>query len=111
MTVIIMESNLSLEKQANSHHIKQYEKLMIVVPVCLLTRFRQEAAVLLDILSLYQKRQIVEFLPYHYCDMTNQQSPDLKCVMTLQAQCTEYRHMIVLIGTWSFYLLHKNRNK
>ncbi|XP_070759390.1 protein TASOR [Enoplosus armatus] len=60
------------------------------------SRFRRDAANLLDLLSTYQKRQIVEFLPYHHCDMTNHQSPDLDCLMELQARYTQYRHTVFL---------------
>ncbi|KAM8755789.1 protein TASOR isoform 3-T3 [Acanthopagrus schlegelii] len=59
------------------------------------SRFRRDAANLLDILSAYQKRQIVEFLPYHHCDTTHQ-SPDLNCLMELQARYTQYRHTVLL---------------
>ncbi|XP_035517685.1 protein TASOR [Morone saxatilis] len=59
-------------------------------------RFRRDAANLLDLLSAYQKRQIVEFLPYHHCDMMNHQSPDLNCLMELQARYTQYRHTVLL---------------
>ncbi|XP_017286994.1 protein TASOR [Kryptolebias marmoratus] len=59
-------------------------------------RFRKDAANLLDVLSTYQKRQIVEFLPYHHCDMTNHQSPDLDCLIELQARYTQFRHTIYL---------------
>ncbi|XP_033482081.1 protein TASOR isoform X2 [Epinephelus lanceolatus] len=58
-------------------------------------RFRRDAANLLEVLSTYQKRQIVEFLPYHDCDMSHQ-SPDLNCLMELQARYTQYRHTIFL---------------
>ena len=68
------------------------------VCVCVF-RFRRDAATLLEILSAYQKRQIVEFLPYHHCDMMNQQSPDLDCVMELQTRYTQYRHTVLLTGT------------
>lgn len=57
-----------------------------------------EAAPLLDILSAYQKRQIVEFLPYHHCDLMSAQSPDLGCLMDLQSRYTQYRHTIFLTG-------------
>ena len=69
--------------------------------MCLLLvdRFRRDAANLLDILSAYQKRQIVEFLPYHHCDTTHQ-SPDLNCLMELQARYTQYRHTVLLTGTY-----------
>ncbi|XP_044066398.1 protein TASOR isoform X2 [Siniperca chuatsi] len=59
-------------------------------------RFRRDAANLLDVLSAYQKRQIVEFLPYHHCDMNNHQSPDLDCLKELQARYTQYRHTVFL---------------
>ncbi|XP_040890119.1 protein TASOR isoform X2 [Toxotes jaculatrix] len=59
-------------------------------------RFRRDAANILDLLSAYQKRQIVEFLPYHRCDMMSHQSPDLDCLIELQARYTQYRHTIFL---------------
>lgn len=59
-------------------------------------RFRRDAASLLDVLSDYQKRQIVEFLPYHRCDMMTHQSPDLDCLLELQARYTQYRHTVFL---------------
>uniref|UniRef100_A0A673ACK9 Transcription activation suppressor b n=1 Tax=Sphaeramia orbicularis TaxID=375764 RepID=A0A673ACK9_9TELE len=59
-------------------------------------RFRRDAASLLDVLSAYQKRQIVEFLPYHRCDMMTHQSPDLDCLLELQARYTQYRHTVFL---------------
>ncbi|KAM4741337.1 protein TASOR [Anableps anableps] len=59
-------------------------------------RFRRDAANLLDLLSAYQKRQIIEFLPYHHCDVTNHQSPDLECLIELQAQYTQFRHIVYL---------------
>uniref|UniRef100_UPI0037E9AD00 protein TASOR n=1 Tax=Semicossyphus pulcher TaxID=241346 RepID=UPI0037E9AD00 len=59
-------------------------------------RFRRDAATLLDVLSAYQKRQIVEFLPYHHCDMMNHQSPDLPCLLELQARYTQFRHTVFL---------------
>ncbi|XP_036007474.1 uncharacterized protein LOC105938223 isoform X1 [Fundulus heteroclitus] len=59
-------------------------------------RFRRDAANLLDLLSAYQKRQIIEFLPYHHCDMSNQQSPDLDCLIELQARYTQFRHTVYL---------------
>ncbi|KAI3369721.1 hypothetical protein L3Q82_024567 [Scortum barcoo] len=60
------------------------------------SRFRRDAANLLDLLSAYQKRQIVEFLPYHHCDMMNHQSPDLDCLLDLQARYTQYRRTVFL---------------
>ncbi|KAF3856754.1 hypothetical protein F7725_017477 [Dissostichus mawsoni] len=43
-----------------------------------------------------KKRQIVEFLPYHNCDMMNLQSPDLVCLLELQARYTQFRHTVFL---------------
>lgn len=71
-----------------------------MIYMCLIIRFRREAASLLDLLSAYQKRQIVEFLPYHHCDMMNHQSPDLDCLIELQGRYTQYRHTIFLTGTY-----------
>ncbi|XP_023811111.1 protein TASOR isoform X1 [Oryzias latipes] len=59
-------------------------------------RFRRDAANLLELLSAYQKRQVVEVLPYHRCDMLNVRSPDLDCLLQLQAQHTQFRHMVFL---------------
>ncbi|KAM7006484.1 protein TASOR, partial [Tautogolabrus adspersus] len=71
-------------------HFKTHKKLREQA------RFRRDAASLLDLLSTYQKRQIVEFLPYHHCDMNTQQSPDLPCLLELQARYTLYRHTVFL---------------
>ncbi|XP_056130188.1 uncharacterized protein LOC130107556 isoform X2 [Lampris incognitus] len=59
-------------------------------------RFKRDAASILDVLTAYQKHLIVEFLPYHHCDMPNCQSPDLKCLVELQARYTRHRHIIFL---------------
>lgn len=69
-----------------------------VAAVFMSVRFRRDAANLLDLLSAYLKRQIVEFLPYHHCDMTNHQSPDLECLTELQARYTQFRHTVYLTG-------------
>ncbi|KAM9859276.1 protein TASOR [Aulostomus maculatus] len=86
-----------LEKQSSSGsvwrwkvHCKAHKKLKEQA------RFRRDAADILDLLSAYHKRQIVEFLPYHNCDMVNHQSPDLDCLIELQARYTQYRHTLVL---------------
>ncbi|KAF3690273.1 Protein TASOR [Channa argus] len=71
-------------------HLKTHKKLKEQA------RFRREAANLLDVLSTYQKRQIIEFLPYHHCDMMSHHSPDLDCLVELQARYTQYRHTIFL---------------
>lgn len=72
---------------------------LYLMPLLLVDRFRRDAANLLDVLSAYQKRHIVEFLPYHHCD-TNHQSPDLNCLLELQARYTQYRHTVLLTGMY-----------
>ncbi|XP_071351563.1 protein TASOR isoform X2 [Trachinotus anak] len=86
-----------LEKQSSQEnvwkwkvHCKTHKKLKEQA------RFRRDAANILDLLSAFQKRQIVEFLPYHHCDMMNHESPDLHCLTELQARYTQYRHTIFL---------------
>lgn len=61
-------------------------------------RFRRDAASLLDVLQSFQKRQLVEFLPYHKCDMSSQSSELLDCVLELQGRYTSYRHTLLLTG-------------
>lgn len=54
---------------------------------------------LLNLLTAYQKKHLVEFLPYHECDNQSRQAPDLECLIKLQAQHTQQRHLIFLTGT------------
>lgn len=54
---------------------------------------------LLNLLTAYQKKHLVEFLPYHECDTQSRQAPDLECLIKLQAQHTQQRHLIFLTGT------------
>ncbi|XP_034440310.1 uncharacterized protein tasora isoform X2 [Hippoglossus hippoglossus] len=87
----LLEQHSSLESVWKwKVHCKTHKKLKEQA------RFSREAANVLDLLSAYQKRQIVEFLPYHHCDMMNHQSPDLDCLIELQARYTQYRHTIFL---------------
>ncbi|XP_031589390.1 protein TASOR isoform X3 [Oreochromis aureus] len=89
--LMFLEQHSSLESVWRwKIHCKTHKKLKEQA------RFRREAASLLDLLSAYQKRQIVEFLPYHHCDMMNHQSPDLDCLIELQGRYTQYRHTIFL---------------
>lgn len=55
---------------------------------------------LLNLLTAYQKKHLVEFLPYHECDTQSRQAPDLECLIKLQAQHTQQRHLIFLTGTF-----------
>jgi hypothetical protein len=53
---------------------------------------------LLNLLTAYQKKHLVEFLPYHECDAQSRQAPDLDCLVKLQANHTQHRHIIFLTG-------------
>ncbi|XP_076839750.1 LOW QUALITY PROTEIN: protein TASOR [Brachyhypopomus gauderio] len=61
-----------------------------------LSRLNSEALDLLNLLTVYQKKHLVEFLPYHECDAPSRQAPDLDCLVKLQAQHTQLRHIIFL---------------
>uniref|UniRef100_A0A8C2FXQ6 Transcription activation suppressor b n=1 Tax=Cyprinus carpio TaxID=7962 RepID=A0A8C2FXQ6_CYPCA len=61
-----------------------------------LSRLNTEALDLLNLLTTYQKKHLVEFLPYHECDTPSRQAPDLDCLVKLQAQHTQLRHLIFL---------------
>lgn len=58
---------------------------------------------LLNLLTAYQKKHLVEFLPYHECDNQSRQAPDLECLIKLQAQHTQQRHLIFLTGIDFFF--------
>ncbi|KAK7899418.1 hypothetical protein WMY93_020271 [Mugilogobius chulae] len=59
------------------------------------SRFRRDAAALLEVLMSFQKRQLVEFLPYHKCDMSH--GPELlDCAVELQGTYTSFRHTLLL---------------
>ncbi|KAK1901696.1 Protein TASOR [Dissostichus eleginoides] len=89
--LMLLEQNSSPESVWRLKvHCKTHKKLKEQ------SRFRRDAANLLDVLSAFQKRQIVEFLPYHNCDMMNLQSPDLVCLLELQARYTQFRHTVFL---------------
>ncbi|KAJ8264798.1 hypothetical protein COCON_G00138970 [Conger conger] len=61
-----------------------------------LGRSSSEALGLVNLLFTYQKRHLVEFLPYHHCDASDRRAPDLPCLIHLQAQNTHYRHTVFL---------------
>lgn len=61
-----------------------------------LSRLNTEALDLLNLLTSYQKKHLVEFLPYHECDTPSRQAPDLDCLVKLQAQHTQLRHLVFL---------------
>ncbi|KAJ8372016.1 hypothetical protein AAFF_G00295280 [Aldrovandia affinis] len=61
-----------------------------------LGRSSAEAQALLSLLCTYQRRRLVEFLPYHKCDGATSHTPDLPCLTHLQSQNTQHRHAIFL---------------
>ncbi|XP_038867473.1 protein TASOR-like [Salvelinus namaycush] len=61
-----------------------------------LGRLNSDAMALLNLLTAYQKKHLVEFLPYHECDAQSRQAPDLDCLVKLQANHTQHRHFIFL---------------
>lgn len=71
-------------------HCKSHKKLKE------LGRLNTNAMALLNLLTTYQKKHLVEFLPYHECDTQSRQAPDLECLIKLQAQHTQQRHLIFL---------------
>ncbi|XP_028848724.1 LOW QUALITY PROTEIN: protein TASOR-like [Denticeps clupeoides] len=61
-----------------------------------LSRINSDAMSLLTLLTAYQKKHLVEFLPYHECDAPSRHAPDLDCLVKLQAHHTHQRHIILL---------------
>ncbi|XP_015260394.1 PREDICTED: protein TASOR-like [Cyprinodon variegatus] len=75
-----------------------------------LGRLNANAMGLLNLLTAYQKKHLVEFLPYHECDTQSRQAPDLECLIKLQAQNTQQRHLIFLTERPFEMFLHYSRN-
>lgn len=74
------------------------------VNLCIFCNLRsnREALSILNLLTTYHKKQIVEFLSYHECDGQSRQAPDLDCLVKLQAQNIRQRHVIFLTGALLF---------
>ncbi|XP_054465261.1 protein TASOR isoform X2 [Anoplopoma fimbria] len=75
-----------------------------------LGRLNTNAMGLLNLLTAYQKKHLVEFLPYHECDTQSRQAPDLDCLVKLQAQHTQQRHLIFLTERPFEMFLQYSRN-
>ncbi|XP_037628313.1 protein TASOR isoform X2 [Sebastes umbrosus] len=75
-----------------------------------LGRLNANAMGLLNLLTAYQKKHLVEFLPYHECDTQARQAPDLECLIKLQAQHTQQRHLIFLTERPFEMFLQYSRN-
>ncbi|XP_065701487.1 protein TASOR isoform X1 [Patagioenas fasciata] len=61
-----------------------------------LGRMNTNALNLLSLLSTYQKQHLVEILSYHNCDSQTRNAPELDCLIRLQAQNIQQRHVVFL---------------
>ncbi|KAM5148264.1 protein TASOR isoform 2-T2 [Mantella aurantiaca] len=61
-----------------------------------LGRLNTAALNILTLLNTYQKKHLVEILAYHNCDSQTRQAPELDCLIRLQAQNIQQRHLIFL---------------
>ncbi|XP_062396653.1 protein TASOR [Sardina pilchardus] len=61
-----------------------------------LSRLNGDTMSMLNLLTTYQKKHLVDFLPYHECDAPTKTAPDVDCLVKLQAHHTQHRHIIFL---------------
>ncbi|XP_004702450.1 protein TASOR isoform X15 [Echinops telfairi] len=61
-----------------------------------LGRLNTKALSLLTLLNVYQKKHLVEILSYHICDSQTRNAPELDCLIRLQAQNIQQRHIVFL---------------
>lgn len=61
-----------------------------------LGRLNAKALNLLSLLNIYQKKHLVEILSYHNCDSQTRNAPELDCLIRLQAQNIQQRHIVFL---------------
>ncbi|NXS96200.1 TASOR protein, partial [Jacana jacana] len=61
-----------------------------------LGRVNANALGLLALLNIYQKQHLVEILSYHNCDSQTRNAPELECLIRLQAQNVQQRHIVFL---------------
>ncbi|XP_026713107.1 protein TASOR isoform X1 [Athene cunicularia] len=61
-----------------------------------LGRMNANALNLLTLLNAYQKKHLVEILSYHNCDSQTRNAPELDCLIRLQAQNIQQRHVVFL---------------
>ncbi|XP_068884194.1 protein TASOR isoform X1 [Aphelocoma coerulescens] len=73
-----------------------------------LGRMNANALNLLTLLNTYQKKHLVEILSYHNCDSQTRNAPELDCLIRLQAQNIQQRHVVFLteknLKTFSSYV-------
>ncbi|NWS34132.1 TASOR protein, partial [Polioptila caerulea] len=84
------ELNTSDEKWQWKVHCKIQKKLKE------LGRMNTNALKLLNLLNTYQKKHLVEILSYHNCDSQTRNAPELDCLIRLQAQNIQQRHVVFL---------------
>ncbi|XP_028738233.1 protein TASOR isoform X2 [Peromyscus leucopus] len=61
-----------------------------------LGRLNTKALSLLSLLNVYQKKHLVEILSYHTCDSQTRNAPEMDCLIRLQAQNIQQRHIVFL---------------
>ncbi|KFV11531.1 Protein FAM208A, partial [Tauraco erythrolophus] len=61
-----------------------------------LGRMNANALNLLTLLNTYQKKHLVEILSYHNCDSQTRNAPELDCLIRLQGQNIQQRHVVFL---------------
>ncbi|XP_053845378.1 protein TASOR isoform X1 [Vidua macroura] len=61
-----------------------------------LGRMNANALNLLTLLNTYQKKNLVEILSYHNCDSQTRNAPELDCLIRLQVQNIQQRHVVFL---------------
>ncbi|XP_008936328.1 PREDICTED: protein FAM208A-like, partial [Merops nubicus] len=61
-----------------------------------LGRLNANALSLLTLLNTHQKKHLVEILSYHNCDSQTRNVPELDCLIKLQAQNIQQRHVVFL---------------
>ncbi|NXW53520.1 TASOR protein, partial [Eurystomus gularis] len=61
-----------------------------------LGRMNTNALSLLTLLNTHQKKHLVEILSYHNCDSQTRNAPELDCLIRLQAQNIQQRHVVFL---------------
>ncbi|KAM4720927.1 protein TASOR isoform 2-T2 [Rhinophrynus dorsalis] len=61
-----------------------------------LGRLNSNALSILTLLNTYQKKHLVEILAYHNCDSQTRQAPELDCLIRLQVQNIQQRHVVFI---------------
>ncbi|KAK1161554.1 protein TASOR-like [Acipenser oxyrinchus oxyrinchus] len=110
ITVEKLQSFLNFLEERNTQsnwqwkiHFKTQKKLKEM------GRMNSKVLSLLTLLNSYQKKHLVEFLSYHECDSQSRQAPELDCLIKLQAQNIQRRHVVFLTEKrFEMFLKHCN---